>query len=410
MRTLTSQQLTQAALDSRDFSEVVEAAARFLGNPLVIIAAATGSIVGHSRGLTPPDDTWLAAVDRGYITLEFVATLANWDHYKDRDPSRRYECITVTAINGRPRRFYKLTVRGQLLGYLNITRLDESFDTLPEEDCHFAAQLLATELYLQYKAMDTGAAAGTADASFLLDLIRGTFRSRAHFVDRIALSSFRTDRAYRVLSVELEEFFSYNAGEDTFKRELLAVFRRPVLAIDEHLLYLVVEEGEVTGSAAAGPMAELDRVLKKWKLICGISDPIVDLYEFDRYRRQALEAAGLRRYLLDPPANYTFFDAVKSYSLLCRIPREELLHYCSQKVYSIFQYDQAEHTDYIATLSAYLVANRSVKATAASLHVHRNTVNYRLARIRELFDLDLEDLRYAHQVLLSCQMIRLLQS
>lgn len=320
MRTLTSQQLTQAALDSRDFSEVVEAAARFLGNPLVIIAAATGSIVGHSRELTPPDDTWLAAVDRGYITLEFVATLANWDHYKDRDPSRRYECITVTAINGRPRRFYKLTVRGQLLGYLNITRLDESFDTLPEEDCHFAAQLLATELYLQYKAMDTGAAAGTADASFLLDLIRGTFRSRAHFVDRIALSSFRTDRAYRVLSVELEEFFSYNAGEDTFKRELLAVFRRPVLAIDEHLLYLVVEEGEVTGSAAAGPMAELDRVLKKWKLICGISDPIVDLYEFDRYRRQALEAAGLRRYLLDPPASYTFFDAVKSYSLLCRIP------------------------------------------------------------------------------------------
>ena len=320
MRTLTSQQLTQAALDSRDFSEVVEAAARFLGNPRVIIAAATGSIVGHSRGLTPPDDTWLAAVDRGYITLEFVATLANWDHYKDRDPSRRYECITVTAINGRPRRFYKLTVRGRLLGYLNITRLDESFDTLPEEDCHFAAQLLATELYLQYKAMDTGAAAGTADASFLLDLIRGTFHSRAHFVDRIALSSFRTDRAYRVLSVELEEFFSYNAGEDTFKRELLAVFRRPVLAIDEHLLYLVVEEGEVTGSAAAGPMAELDRVLKKWKLICGISDPIVDLYEFDRYRRQALEAAGLRRYLLDPPASYTFFDAVKSYSLLCRIP------------------------------------------------------------------------------------------
>ena len=160
MRTLTSQQLTQAALDSRDFSEVVEAAARFLGNPLVIIAAATGSIVGHSRGLTPPDDTWLAAVDRGYITLEFVATLANWDHYKDRDPSRRYECITVTAINGRPRRFYKLTVRGQLLGYLNITRLDESFDTLPEEDCFLAAALPATDPHPQYKALHTCAAAG----------------------------------------------------------------------------------------------------------------------------------------------------------------------------------------------------------------------------------------------------------
>ncbi len=97
------------------------------------------------------------------------------------------------------------------------------------------------------------------------------------------------------------------------------------------------------------------------------------------------------------------------YDILQQIPRSELIYYCSRQVYEIYQYDTAQHTDYITTLLAYLKANRSVKSTAAYLHVHRNTVNYRIARIRELFGLDLDSFSTAHQILLSCQMIRLLQ-
>lgn len=45
----------------------------------------------------------------------------------------------------------------------------------------------------------------------------------------------------------------------------------------------------------------------------------------------------------------------------------------------------------LQTLKAYLENNRSISATALALHVHRNTVYYRLERISELLDADLQN-------------------
>ena len=99
-------ELIQAALDGEELDRITDRAAHYLGSPLVVIST-TSNIIAHSASLTPPDETWLHAVERGYITLEFVATLAGWDKHKDH--GTRYECITV-AINDRRRRFYKLTI------------------------------------------------------------------------------------------------------------------------------------------------------------------------------------------------------------------------------------------------------------------------------------------------------------
>lgn len=64
-----------------------------------MIISNTSTIIAHSTTLLPPDETWLRAVDRGYITLEFVATLGNWDQLRDR--GTKYECMTVSQINSR---------------------------------------------------------------------------------------------------------------------------------------------------------------------------------------------------------------------------------------------------------------------------------------------------------------------
>ena len=143
-------ELIQAALDGEELDRITDRAAHYLGSPLVVIST-TSNIIAHSASLTPPDETWLHAVERGYITLEFVATLAGWDKHKDH--GTRYECITV-AINDRRRRFYKLTIHSQLLGYLNVTELDGRFDTVSEEEYHFVAQLIAKEVYARLKGQD----------------------------------------------------------------------------------------------------------------------------------------------------------------------------------------------------------------------------------------------------------------
>lgn len=54
-------------------------------------------------------------------------------------------------------------------------------------------------------------------------------------------------------------------------------------------------------------------------------------------------------------------------------------------------HDAEQQTDYLGTLRAYLESNGNISAMAARLHVHNNTVRYRVARLAKDFDLDLDD-------------------
>ena len=54
-------------------------------------------------------------------------------------------------------------------------------------------------------------------------------------------------------------------------------------------------------------------------------------------------------------------------------------------------HDAEQQTDYLETLRAYLTSNGNITAMAARLHVHNNTVRYRVGRLAKDFDLDLDD-------------------
>lgn len=53
--------------------------------------------------------------------------------------------------------------------------------------------------------------------------------------------------------------------------------------------------------------------------------------------------------------------------------------------------DERERTGHLADLEAYLACGRNATATARALHVHKNTMYYRLQRIEQIADVDLSD-------------------
>ncbi len=63
----------------------------------------------------------------------------------------------------------------------------------------------------------------------------------------------------------------------------------------------------------------------------------------------------------------------------------------SDEIARIQARDAEQQTDYLDTLRAYLASNGNISAMAAQLHVHNNTVRYRVTRLAEDFNLDLAD-------------------
>jgi purine catabolism regulator len=69
----------------------------------------------------------------------------------------------------------------------------------------------------------------------------------------------------------------------------------------------------------------------------------------------------------------------------------ELRDLYSQTLGSLLDYDRQNSAGLVATLDAFFAANASPKEAAERLGVHRNTVLYRLDRIREITGYDLDD-------------------
>lgn len=73
----------------------------------------------------------------------------------------------------------------------------------------------------------------------------------------------------------------------------------------------------------------------------------------------------------------------------------------------LLEYDAANHSDFSRTLYMYIKHERSQSHTASALHLHRNTLTYRLGRLKELISCDLDIPEVRLHILVSYELLKL---
>lgn len=82
---------------------------------------------------------------------------------------------------------------------------------------------------------------------------------------------------------------------------------------------------------------------------------------------------------------YVFFDEMGVFQLLFSIEDKNILEQIEQKyLYKLREYDRKHNAELEETLHNYLLYDCNLKAMAENLFLHRNTVNYRLNKIKEI--------------------------
>lgn len=138
-------------------------------------------------------------------------------------------------------------------------------------------------------------------------------------------------------------------------------------------------------------LAQLQELLEREDLVAGISRPLAEVQTIPDFNRQAVKAAELGR-RLHPERYVHFYDSYAVYHALeLASQQENLLQFCHSAVILLRDYDLSHETDLLESLRVYLTHNRSIGESAAALYIHRNTMNYRIARIHELTQIDLSD-------------------
>jgi purine catabolism regulator len=280
-------------------------------------------------------------------------------------------------------------------GYVSVVGPHEALDMLDKLTAQYGAAACALEM-AKVKAISE--AKKELRGNFLEGLLAGTLP-----VTEIQRLSGRLDHEADVPHVVLT--FAW-AGEEhpslrrleTPLSALIANHGRPTLTHNygnEHIcIFLAIDENDQDMGAALSLADQLRQALLSEfpnnRLLCGLSGPAAGLEEWPEVHKQAIQAMCLAdRLKMDTAVD---FNHIGVYQLLLELEVMPAVQRYSEKIIGpLVKYDADHNSNLVQTLSSYFNNHGNISQTSDMLFIHRNTLLYRLDRIKTLTGQDLDD-------------------
>lgn len=156
-------------------------------------------------------------------------------------------------------------------------------------------------------------------------------------------------------------------------------------------LYLFIDHLP-EGDKAKNRNQIIGQLMGKYQCFCGLSGVFDDLGKRSNFRLRAQKALEVG-HAIHPDKNLYFFDEYYL-EIVASYAAEGLgeVGYTLPELEKLLEIDRKKGTDYYFTLKTHLVLGNNMNLTAAKMHIHRNTLVYRLAKIEEITGVNINDL------------------
>ena len=163
---------------------------------------------------------------------------------------------------------------------------------------------------------------------------------------------------------------------------------------DEGILFFWPVESAKSGrefKSIAGEFVEqLQARNSKARLIIGIGRPGVGPGNWLQSLQQARESWRLGKEWETAPV--TYFGDLGLYQLLTGLSTNpEAARFYRKTLGKLISHDDNKNSELVQTLDAFFACHGNLSQTATRLHIHRNTLTYRLEQIANITQLDLDD-------------------
>ena len=133
--------------------------------------------------------------------------------------------------------------------------------------------------------------------------------------------------------------------------------------------------------------------------LCVLSPPFESFLNLHKFKPMFAAVLGFIKNQGRGDRLYHFYEFADLYSmklLADEMPGKRMVHPMIQR---LIDYDAEHHSDYLETLKVYLRNESSISVTASLLHMHRNSLQYRINRIEQLLERNFDDWQLREQLL-----------
>ena len=285
----------------------------------------------------------------------------------------------------------------KIVGLIKVNGHTEGFVSLlcKKEDCSEellgAVEIIAKvcSILYQEKRLQSNIAKLQPKA-FINELLRGKINSREQLLQWQQNTAFYLEGDYMILMIE-GQMESVDTIYANFCAKLSVIVPTQLSLIHQDALFVIIYDVRIKQIPLL--RSNLASLLSDFHLQCGCSICFNDLLQCQAYIEQARYAlkTGTRH---DPGQSLYEYP---SYALLSLIENgsKQLMPVNSLHpiITSIQAYDKQHHSELYDTLACYVYLNGETALISERLHIHRNSLAYRLRKIEEISGYSLKNFR-----------------
>ena len=380
-----------------DWYELLEAGHRVLDNPMIIYSRSM-RILAYTVNDGTADPLWTDTVREGVARVE-----------SDRQAEELMSFLAEVERHDAPFRhqgegmsqpFWSapVLVDGRRRGMVNVVEERHPLSPGDRDLLRFFSE------FVTIRMASAGFGRSVPDAvprQLMLDLLAGDIASRDHLNTRLIAVDWRAGKWFCFVS--LRAALPVLAGEQwrsAYDRLAALSLNGLSCLVDQEETGICMLLTAQAPEAFARPLELIGPLCAMNHLRAGVSEPYCDLLQTPRYYRQAEAALQMGK---GPVCNYTDARYGRMLRHLRAHPyRDDLTHPAMARLAAM---DSAEGTEYIATLRALIQHTFNQMETANALGIHRTTLAYRLRRMQEMTDLDLNDPAQVFHVAVSLKLM-----
>ena len=235
------------------------------------------------------------------------------------------------------------------------------------------------------------------------------------------MKRFKCGMVVRSLSEDGRPFIGMDHSPESLAAGLEELFPKDYIAVLDDAVYVMRTSDEIIPEFQIGETGEFEAFLEKksaYAIKGGSSQWLKGLRVLYNQCVQTLPIAVTVRFGSEAKkrvlnySRYAFYYTVylAEHSGKGRMGSGDVVYLCDAAVLTLTRYDRSFNSDLRDTLFIYLMKDRSISEAARELHVHRNTVIYKLNQIKALIGDKMDDPYVRHSLISSCMIIRYIEN
>lgn len=382
------------------------------GNGLEAVAKLLARQVNQTVFIEDKQFNLLAFAQAGSLTEPFldeliankgtpVTMMKKWEEDGTLKALRKNkQPVILPATNERPARtIYPVLVGGEVYGYLSVLESAPMADT-ERAVVENAITAVAIELLKQKGATESEQ---KMKRDFFRDLLIANTTAMAETLRRRATYlGYPLNASYWVINVEFDDSKNEEILPEDINRLVsilnsLLSFRQAVVVNQPSgatILYPVKESQPTPDKIRQLAKAIHQKVTGSspgWSVSIGVGQLYPDLMSVPKGHKEAQHALKIGR-SQNGPGSITFFSELGIYRMLLQFAQsQDPAEFFCEPLQRLIEYNQQTDKELVKTITAFLECNGNLTETSNKLYIHRNTLKYRLERIRDITQIDLDD-------------------